>query len=392
MSSVKFNFSNRLKQLPPYLFVEIDKIKQKAISEGADIINLGVGDPDIPTPEIIREKMKTAIDDSENFQYPLGKGKIQFREEVQKFLKRRYNLNLDPVDQIQPLIGSKEGIAHFPFAFINPGDVTIIPEPAYPVYNSGTIFAGGNPYFVSLNADNNFLPDLGKVPANILNKAKIIYLNYPNNPTGAMATKEFFEGVIKIAKEYGIIVVHDAAYNEMYFEEQPVSFLEIEGAMEVGIEFHSLSKTFSMTGWRIGWACGNEVLIKGLGAIKNNIDSGVFGAIQDAGIEALINHDELVGKTRSIYKKRAEVMTAGLKRAGWEMDIPKATFYIWAQPPKKFTSMDAVKKIIKEAGIVCTPGSGFGPSGDGYVRFALTKSVEKLEEAIKRINKIKWQI
>lgn len=388
----KFDFSNRLNQLPPYLFVEIDRMKQKAVSEGVDIINLGVGDPDIPTPEIIREKMKTAVDDSENHQYPLGKGKKQFREEVQKFLKKRFNLTLDAETEIHPLIGSKEGIAHFPLAFVEPGDIIIIPEPAYPVYNAGTIFAGGKPFFVSLKPENNFLPDWNKVPGDVLNKAKIIYLNYPNNPTGAVATKEFFKNTIDIALKYGIIVVHDAAYIELYFGEPPLSILEIEGSYEVGIEFHSLSKTFSMTGWRIGWACGNDILIKGLAAVKDNIDSGVFGAVQDAGAAALLNYDELVKKTCDVYGERVVILSEGLNSAGWEFNVPEATFYVWARPPGKISSRDAVKKIIQEAGIVCTPGSGFGPSGEGYVRFALTKSAETLKEAIRRIKEIRWRI
>jgi len=388
----KFDFSDRLKQLPPYLFVEIDKMKQKAIAEGVDIINLGVGDPDIPTPQTIREKMKEAVDNTENHQYPLGKGKRQFREEIHKFLKSRFGIDLDMDEEIHPLIGSKEGIAHFPLAFINPGDVAIIPEPAYPVYFSGTIFTGGQPYFVSLKEENNFLPNWNEVPIDILSKTKVIYLNYPNNPTGSIATKGFFKETIALAQKYEIIIVHDAAYSELYYDEKPISLLEMEGGCDVGIEFHSLSKPFSMTGWRVGWACGNKILIKGLATIKDNIDSGVFGAIQDAGIEALSNYNELSCMACKTYKERIDVMANGLKELGWKLNIPKATFYIWARPPQEVSSTDAVKIMIEKAGIICTPGSGFGPSGEGFVRFALTKDVERLNEAIRRIKEIKWKI
>ncbi|MFH1416493.1 MAG: LL-diaminopimelate aminotransferase [Elusimicrobiota bacterium] len=384
-------FSDRLEKLPPYLFVEIDNMKRKAISEGKDIINLGIGDPDIPTPEIIRQKMKEALDDTDNHQYPIGKGKDIFRNQVQSFMKKRFNVELDADKEIHPLIGSKEGIAHFPLAFVNPGDTVIVPEPAYPVYNSGTIFAGGKPYFVSLTAENAFMPDWSKVPAEIMEKTKVIFINYPNNPTGAMATRDFFEQTVELAHKYGIIVVHDAAYTEMYYAEPPLSFLEISGAMEVAVEFHSLSKPFSMTGWRIGWACGNETLIKGLAKVKDNIDSGVFGAIQDAGTEALASYDELVINTCSIYRERAEIMAEGLKSMDWKLDIPRATFYIWARPPGETSSIEAVKKLIVEAGVVSTPGSGFGPSGERYVRFALTKEAGRLKDALGRIKEIKWK-
>ncbi|MGM0441440.1 MAG: LL-diaminopimelate aminotransferase [Elusimicrobiota bacterium] len=383
-------FSERLNKLPPYLFMEVDKMKQKALDEGVDIVNFGVGDPDIPTPEIIREEMKKAVDNPENHQYPLGKGKKSFRDTVSDFMKKRYGLKLSPATQIQPLIGTKEGIAHFPLAFVNPGDITLVTEPSYPVYNSGTIFAGGEPYFVPLTEENNFLPDWNDVPEKILKLAKILYINYPNNPTGAVAGKNFFKNTVNLAKKYDIIVLHDAAYNEIYYKEPAPSILEVSGAEDVAIEFHSLSKTFSMTGWRIGWACGNPELIEGLASIKGNIDSGVFGAIQDAGTVALENYDELIHKTRDTYKKRAELLARGLSGNGWEVDEPEATFYLWTKPPVKMGSEQAVKKLIKEAGIVCTPGSGFGESGKGFVRFALTRDLGRIKEALSRIEKINW--
>jgi LL-diaminopimelate aminotransferase len=391
MNNGNIEFSERLKKLPPYLFVEIDKMKQKAISDGVDIINLGVGDPDMPTPEVIMNRMKSAIGDPENHHYPLGKGKSRFRLEIQSFLKKRYGIDMDSESQIHPLIGSKEGIAHFPLAFINPGDTVIVPEPAYPVYYSGTVFCGGEPYFIPLISENGFLPDLDGIPEDVLKKAKVLYLNYPNNPTGAMATEEFFQKTIEIAHRYGILVAHDAAYCDLYFDEPPKSILQTDGALSAAIEFHSLSKPFSMTGWRLGWACGNEELIKGLATVKDNIDSGVFGAIQDAGAEALENYDGLVNEYCSIYRERVRVMSDGLKSAGWKFEEPRATFYIWARPPVDIISADAVKRIINRAGIVCTPGSGFGPSGEGFVRFALTKEVDRLAEAIDRIKEISWK-
>ena len=392
MSQKKSNndFSDRLKKLPPYLFVEIDRMKQEAIEKGADIINLGVGDPDIPTPEIIRNRMKTAVDDPDNHQYPLGKGKKVLREKISVFMKKRFGLDLDPDTQIQPLLGSKEGIAHFPLAFINPGDTVLVPEPAYPVYFSSTVFACGEAYFMPLREDNGFLPDLESVPEDILDKAKIMFLNYPNNPTGAVAGPGFFSSVVDIARKHDIIIAHDAAYTDMYFEDKPMSFLEIPGALDVGVEFHSLSKPFAMTGWRVGWVAGNSHLVEGLASIKNNIDSGVFGAIQDSAIKALDEYERIVPRMCGTYKDRMHTMAAGLRSCGWSMSDPTATFYLWTKPPVTVSSADVVKKLITEAGIVCTPGSGFGPSGEGYVRFALTRDVGRLEEAVERIKGLKW--
>lgn len=386
-----FEYSGRLGKLPPYLFVEVDKMKQKAIDEGVDIINLGVGDPDTPTPEAIRNKLKEAIEDADNHQYPMGKGKKSFRAGVRDFFRMRFGVELDPEKNIHPLIGSKEGIAHFPLAFIEPGDIVLVPEPAYPVYNSGTIFALGEPYFFSLLEENDFLPDFSSIPEDVLRKAKMIFLNYPNNPTGAEASMEFFRDAVRIAKKYNIIIAHDAAYSEMYYAEPPASIFEVEGAMDVAVEFHSLSKTFSMTGWRIGWACGGEKLISGLASIKDNIDSGVFGAVQDAGLYALENYDELTREPREIYKERLKIMKEGLKKLSWRPLETNATFYVWTKPPVDITSADAVKKIISGAGIVCTPGSGFGPSGEGYVRFALTRDAERLKEALRRLGELEWE-
>ncbi len=384
-----YSKSERLKKLPPYLFVEVDRMKRRALEEGVDIINLGVGDPDTPTAPVIREKMKEAVDNKDNHQYPFGKGKEIFRKKIRDFMQKRFNLELKE-DQVHSLIGSKEGIAHLPLAFVNPSDVVLVPEPAYPVYNSSAIFAGGTPYYMPLKEENSFLPRYQTIPEEILEKARILFINYPNNPTGASATGEFYLRTVEIARKYSIIVASDAAYSELYYKDKPASFLQTPGAMDVGIEFHSLSKTFSMTGWRVGWACGSSKIVSGLASVKDNIDSGIFGAVQDAACIALDNYEQLSNPARETYKERMEILTGYLKEASWKLEMPRASFYLWARPPGEISSIEAVKKLISEAGVICTPGSGFGPSGRGYVRFAATRKAERIREAGERIKKIKW--
>lgn len=387
---MEIKFSEKLKKLPPYLFIEIDKKKKAAIDRGVDIIALGVGDPDQPTPEHIVKAGQAALAKPENHQYPFGPGLIKFREAVAAWYKSRFGVTLDPVCQIWSLIGSKEGIGHFHLAFINPGDVVLIPEPGYPVYNTGTIFSGGEPYFMPLKEENGFLPDLNAIPENIRKRAKIIFINYPNNPTSSVAPRVFYEQVVAFAKKYGLIVVHDAAYSELYYEEKPMSFLEVPGAFEVGVEIHSLSKTYNMTGWRLGWVCGNADIVKGLGMVKDNYDSGVFQAIQEAGIAALTGPQDCVENMRKLYRERRDALVEGLQKLGWNVNKPKATFYVWAHVPKGYNSTSTVAKLLDEAGIVCTPGIGLGPSGEGYVRFALTVGVPRINEALSRMSKIKW--
>ncbi len=387
---MKINYSDKLKKLPPYLFIEIDKKKKEAVERGEDIISFGVGDPDYVTPPNIVKAAQEAVAKPENHQYPFGPGMKSFREAVSKWYKNRFNVDLNPEDEVCSLIGSKEGIGHFHLAFINPGDIVLIPEPGYPVYNTGTIFADGEPYFMPLLEKNNFLPDLEKIPENIRKKARVMFLNYPNNPTAAMAPKHFFEQVVAFAEKYNIIIAHDAAYSELYYEKMPMSFLEVPGAKDVGVEFHSLSKTYNMTGWRIGWVCGNKEIVKGLETVKDNYDSGVFQAIQEAAIEALNGSQESVQVMRRIYGDRRDVLCDGLNNLGWNVRKPEASFYVWAKVPKGYNSAKTVSKLLEEAGIVCTPGSGLGPSGEGYVRFALTVEVPRIKEALSRIAKIKW--
>ncbi|MCI4458600.1 MAG: LL-diaminopimelate aminotransferase, partial [Thermocrinis sp.] len=377
-----FEFSQRISQLPPYLFAQIDKKKREKIAQGADVIDLGVGDPDIPTPKPIVDAMKRAVEKPEHHRYPSYEGMLSFRQAVADWYKRRFGVELDPQKEVITLIGSKEGIAHFPLAFVNPGDVVLCPDPAYPVYKIGTLFAGGVPYILPLKEENNFLPDFKSVPSDVLKKAKIIWVNYPNNPTSATATREFYKELIDWAREHNIIVASDLAYSEIYFDgEKPPSILEIEGAKEVAIEFHSLSKTFNMTGWRLGMAVGNEKLIAGLGKVKTNVDSGQFQAIQEAGIAALNLPEEEIQKLRDIYKERREVMAKALKEAGLEVYPSNATFYLWVKVPKGFSSAQFVEKLLEECAIVCTPGNGFGEHGEGYFRISLTVPTQRLLEA-----------
>ncbi|RMH79311.1 MAG: LL-diaminopimelate aminotransferase [Acidobacteria bacterium] len=383
-------YSQRIKSLPPYLFAQIDKKKREKLVQGVDIIDLGVGDPDIPTPKPIVEAMKRAVEKPEHHRYPSYEGMFSFRQAVADWYKRRFGVELDPEKEVVALIGSKEGIAHFPLAFVNPGDVVLCPDPAYPVYKIGTLFAGGEPYLMPLREENGFLPDFRSVPEEVLRRAKIIWVNYPNNPTSATASKEFYEELIAWARERNIIVASDLAYSEMYFgEEKPMSILQIDGAKEIAIEFHSFSKTFNMTGWRIGMAVGNADIVAGLGKVKTNVDSGQFQAIQEAAITALSLPEDEVQKIRDVYRNRREAMVSALRGIGLEVYSSDATFYLWVKVPKGYTSADFVAKLLDECSIVCTPGNGFGEYGEGYFRISLTVPTERLLEAAERIRKLK---
>src|SRR3989344_5408714 len=276
-------YSQRIEKLPPYLFAEIDRKKKAAIDRGVDVISLGVGDPDRPTPPHIVKAGQEAMAKPSNHQYPFGAGLMPFRQAIAAFMQRRFNVTLDPASDIYSLIGSKEGLGHLPLAFMDPGQVALVPDPAYPVYKNATLFAGGEPHLMPLNEARGFLPDLGAIPKDILRRARLLFLNYPNNPVAAVAPRAFLEEAVAFAKKNNLVVAYDNAYSEMYFEQAPLSFLEIPGAEDIGIEFHSLSKTFNMTGWRIGWVCGNPELIKGLAQIKDSIDSGALPANQGAG-------------------------------------------------------------------------------------------------------------
>lgn len=378
--------SERLKKLPPYLFVEIDKAKKAALDAGRDIIDLGIGDPDIPTPKFIIDALNKAAHDPKTHRYSLDQGLPEFREAAAKWYKKRFNVTLDPETEIYPLIGSKEGIAHIPLAFVNPGDIVLVPDPCYPPYKSGTIFAGGEPLLMPLLEKNAFLPDLKSVNHHLLPKARMIFLNYPNNPTAATCDKRFFKEAVDFAARHNIIVCHDAAYSEVAFDGfRPPSILEVDGAKDVAIEFHSLSKTFNMTGWRIGFACGNSRIIEALAKVKSNIDSGIFSAIQKAGVAALENYDRHINSVIKVYEERRDLLVEGLNAIGWSIRKPKATFYVWAKVLARYTSATLARALLEKADIVATPGNGFGEHGEGYIRMAVTVDKSRIKEAVERI-------
>lgn len=385
----KFTYADRLQQLPPYLFKEIDRVKEEVKARGVDIIDLGVGDPDLPTPAFIIQALQQAVLDPGTHRYPSYSGMNEFKAAVARWYQRRFGVSLDPEREVVTLIGSKEGIAHLPLAFNNPGDLNIATSPAYPVYHIGTLFAGAETHFLPLRRENRFLPDLSEISATVARRAKLFFFNYPNNPTAAVADLDFFRQVVEFCQQHEIIAVHDAAYTEVAYDGyRPPSFLQVPGAKETGIEFHSLSKTYNMTGWRLGFAVGRAEVIEGLGKVKSNIDSGVFNAIQYAGIAALDSDQSCVAANCRIYQERRDLLVAGLRRLGYEVEAPKATFYVWLPVPTGFTSAQFTALLLEQAGIVTTPGNGFGAPGEGYVRLALTVGKERLEEALARLARL----
>ena len=384
-----FDKAERLKQLPPYLFAEIDKVKRAAKAAGQPIIDFGVGDPDLPTPPHIIKRLAEAAQDPSNHRYALDQGLPELRQAIAAWYRARHDVELDPQTEILPLIGSKEGIAHAPLALANPGDAVLIPEPGYPPYRSGTLFAGAEPVAMPLLEENGFLPDLGAISQKAARRAKLIFLNYPNNPTAALATAEFYQEAIALAREYHILIAQDAAYAEMAFDdERPVSFLSLPGAKEVGVEFHSLSKTYSMTGWRIGWVAGHAQAVAALGQLKAHLDSGIFQAIQWAGIEALQGDQQPVQEAIATYQRRRDLLVDGLNALGWSVVKPKATFYVWAKIPQGGSSIAYATRLLEQASIVATPGVGFGPHGEGYIRWALTVPEARIQEALERLQKL----
>ncbi len=385
------NPPERLAVLPPYLFQEIDRVKRELIKQGKDIIDFGVGDPDLPTPKIIIDELTRAAEDPRNHRYALDAGMPELREEIAKWYKTRFHVTLDPEKEVLPLLGSKEGIGHLPLALINPGEAVLIPNPGYPVYRSGTVFAGGVPIDMPLMASNHYLPDLTKISPADLDKTRLMFLNYPNNPTSACADESFFRFIVSFAAQRGIVVAHDFAYSEIAYDGyRPVSFLSIENAKDIGIEFHSLSKTCNMTGWRVGFAVGSSRILALLAKVKSNLDSGIFQAVQHAAIKALKNSSMITEENVAIYHRRRDIMIETLKSMGIAAEAPRASFYIWAPTPKGFTSAQFVKKLLEEAQIVVTPGDGFGSSGAGYFRISLTVPDDRLKEAVKRMKKMRF--
>ena len=387
---MSFTKSQRLQALPPYLFIEIDRKKRALLAAGKDVINLGVGDPDLPTHKFIIDEMAKAIYDPKNHRYPFDEGVPAFRHAAARFMQKRFGVTVDADKNIITTIGSKDGIAHLPLAVINPGDVVLVPQPGYPVYASGAIFSGGRVHHLPLLESNDFLPDLDAIPEDVRQHARLLWLNYPNNPTAATAPLSFYEKAVAMAKQYDWIIANDLAYGEVYFEHPPCSILQVPGAMDVAIEFHSLSKSFNMTGWRIGWAVGSPAVVAALGQVKGNVDSGQFNAVQVAGAAALEHYDHPdVKQQMDIYRRRRDTLHGGLSALGWKFRKPTAGFFCWVNTPKGMSSMDLCNRLLEEVHVVTVPGAGFGPAAEGYLRMALTVDESRLREAVARIGSLK---
>ena len=380
-------FAKRLEKIPPYLFAEIDRKRDEMVSKGVDIINMGVGDPDRPTPAHIVQAMHEAIDDPSTHNYPPYQGTKDFREAAVKWMERRFGVTgLNPNTEVVSSIGSKEAIHNTFLAFVEAGDYTLIPDPGYPVYRTSTIFAGGEFHTMPLLPERNFLPDLNAIPEEVARRAKLLWINYPNNPTGALATLEFFEELVAYCQHYDILLCHDHAYSEMAYEGyKPPSVLQVPGAKDVAIEFHSLSKSYNMTGWRVGFVVGTAQGIKGLGQVKTNVDSGVFKAIQRAAIAAYATSEEELQTVMSVYQNRRDIIVKGLQSLGWPIIPPKATLYIWIPVPQGSSSAEFVTLLLDKCGIIVPPGNGYGECGEGFFRIALTVADERMHEAIQRM-------
>ncbi len=378
--------SSRLDKIPPYLFARIDAKIAEARAKGIDIISLGVGDPDTPTIQSVVDAMHKAIDNPANHDYPPYNGTKDFREASASWMKERFQVDLNADTEVLANIGSKEAIAHVFFAYVDAGDITLCPDPGYPVYQNATILAGGEPYSMPLKEENGFLPDFDKIPEDVARKAKLMFINYPNNPTGAVCDLEFYQKAVDYCKKYDILLCSDQAYCEMTYDGYKApSVLEAKGAKDVAIEFFSHSKSYNMTGWRVGFIAGNADAIKALGTIKNNIDSGCFKAIQEAAIEAYKAPKEQIEALNAMYKERKELMEAGLKELGWNVKPSVATFYLWLPIPKGFTSEEFAEVMIEKAHVVVPAGNGYGQYGEGYFRIALTKPVETLKVVLERM-------
>ena len=379
--------AERISKLPPYLFVEVTRKINEKRSRGEDVISLAIGDPDIPTPAHVVQAMNDALKDTSTHRYPESEGLPEFRQSVADWYKRRFNISLDRDKEVLPTIGSKEAIGHIAFCFIDPGDTALVPDPGYPVYSVGTMLAGGEPYYLPLTRERGFLPDLNAIPKKVAREAKLIWLNYPNNPTAATADLPFFEKVVDFAKSYDLLVCHDGPYTEVAFDGyEPVSFLQAKGAMDVGIEFHSLSKSFNMTGWRIGMAVGNPDAVDALMRIKSNLDSGIFNAVQLAAIAALEGPQDAIGEHNAIYQSRRDKLVPALRKMGLEVDPPKASLYVWAKLPEGVKSGEFAARLIDEVNVVVTPGRGYGEAGEGYIRCSLTIADDQLDRAIERLS------
>jgi len=382
-------FSDRLDKVPPYLFAEVDRKIAEKKAQGVDVISFGIGDPDIPTPGPIVDRLCAEAQKPENHQYPSYYGLAEYREAAARWLDRRFGVSMDPDCEILPVMGSKEGIAHLPLALLDPGSVALVPEPSYPVYAMGTLLAGAESHFLPLAAGSGFLPDLQGIPSDVLKRARVLWINYPNNPTGAVAPLEFFERAVAFCSEHEIVLAHDNAYSEITYDGYVApSLFEAPRAREVGIEFHSLSKTFNMTGWRIGFACGNPKIIEALGTVKTNIDSGIFNPVQLSAAEALDTCEADVARMVDLYTSRRDLMVDSLASLGWKVDPPLGSIYVWLPVPEGFDSVSFSKHVLDKAGVFFTPGNAYGPSGEGYVRISLTVPDDRVREAVRRLKDV----
>jgi LL-diaminopimelate aminotransferase len=386
--------AKRIEKLPPYLFAEISRKIAEKRAQGVDVISFAIGDPDLPTPPHVIEALRQAALDPANHRYPETEGLPDLRRAIAAWYQRRFGVALDPDREVLPLIGSKEGIGHMALCFIDPGDVALVPDPGYPVYATGTLFAGGDPYYLPLREENAFLPDLDAVPPDVAHLAKVLWLNYPNNPTGAVADLDFFERAIAFARRYEIAICHDGPYSEVAFDGyRPASFLQAPGAREVGMEFHSLSKSYNVTGWRIGMAVGNATMVNALMRVKSNLDSGIPQAVQRMAIAALEGPQDCIEEHNAVYQRRRDRLVAALRGLGLRVQSPKASLYLWVAVPEGDTSTGFATRLLDDLGVVVTPGIGYGAAGEGYVRLSLTIADERLEEGVRRLEgwKAGWE-
>lgn len=381
--------AERLLKLPIYVFAQLDKVKAEMVARGKDLIDLGMGNPDIPPPPEIIETLIRSLGNPENHRYPSFEGAPEFKEAVASWCKRQYNISVDPEHEVVTLIGSKEGVVHFAFAYINPGDITLVPMPAYPAHFRGTILAGGEPYVLPTTEHKGYVPDLKIIDPEIARKAKMMILSFPGNPTGAVADRAFFEEAVAFCKKYDIILVHDFAYAEIYFDgKKPQSIFSVPGAKDIAIEFHTTSKTFGMPGWRCGFAVGNRELIESLRKIKTNLDYGLFTAVQKAAIAAMtLDEKDYIGRVRETYQRRRDLFVDGMNALGWNIKKPSASMYVWLPVPQGYDSTEFTMKVIEKTGVVFAPGISFGELGEGYVRAALVASEARLGEALDRLKK-----
>jgi LL-diaminopimelate aminotransferase len=381
--------AKRIEKLPPYLFAEIDRKVSEARERGADIISFGVGDPDLPTAPHIVDALVAAARDPATHRYPAYTGMPAFRESIAAWYERRFGVKLDPTYEVQPLVGSKEGIFHLPVAFVDPGDVALVPDPGYPVYETGTILAHGEPVLLPLLEANEFKPDLTSIPPDVLDKARVLWLNYPSNPTAACVDIDLFAEAVELCRANDMLLAHDAAYTEITFDGYVApSVLQVPGAMECAVEFHSLSKTFNMTGWRIGWVAGAPQAIEAVKRLKTNIDSGIFDAVQKAGIAALEGPVDFLERTVDTYRRRRDLLCDGLKSMGIVVEPPRGSIYLWVPVPEGHTSVSFTTYLLDEADLVVVPGNGYGATGEGFVRFSLTLADDRLEEGVERLRRI----